>query len=240
MPSVIRRGVAVVAQRALGVAVAIAAALAVWAPAAAAQDPTIPPPADVRSTTVPGERRVGGLRPGDLLRVAVFREPELSGEFLIDARGVVQIPGIGALQVAGLEPQEAQERIIEALRVRGISRDVAVQAQVRVSVLGEVRQPALYPTEPGTSLLQLLTLAGGPTERANLRATRVVREGRVFVVDLESGLAGGAAGRIVLYSGDYVVVPRRTGFTRENFTFIMSAVGAVAAVAAALLTLRNR
>ena len=224
-----------VVRRALGVLVALASAASV----VRAQDPNIPPPADVRATNALGERRVGGLRPGDLLRVAVFREEELSGEFLIDARGVVQIPGIGALQVAGLEPQQAQERIAEALRARGISRDVAVQAQVRVSVLGEVRQPALYPTEPGTSLLQLLTLAGGPTERANLRATRVVRDGRVFVVDLESGLAGGAAGRVVLYSGDYVVVPRRTGLTRENFSFIVSTVGAVAAVTAALLTLRN-
>jgi hypothetical protein len=62
----------------------------------------------------------------------------------------------------------------------------------------------------------------------------------VFVVDLESGLAGGAAGRIVLYSGDYVVIPRRTGFTRENFSFILSAVGAVAALTAAVVALQKR
>lgn len=202
--------------------------------------PNIPPPADVRAPNAPAERRVGGLRPGDLLRVVVFREKELSGDYLIDARGIVQIPGVGVLQVAGLEPHQAQERIVEAMRERGFERpEVAVQAQIRVSMLGEVRQPALYPTEPGTSLLQLLTLAGGPTERANLRATRVVRDGRVFVVDLESGLAGGAAGRVVLYSGDYVIVPRRTGFTRETLTFVTSLVGTVAAVIAAAVTLSN-
>lgn len=204
----------------------------------AAQTPDIPPPADVRVAGASAERRVGGLRAGDLLRVLVFREAELSGEFLIDARGVVQIPGIGALQVAGMEPQQAQERIVQALRERGISRDVAVQAQVRVSVLGEVRAPALYPTEPGTSLLQLLTIAGGPTERANLRATRVVRDGRVFVVDLERGLEGGAAGRVVLYSGDYVVIPRRTGFTRETMSLMLQVVGTIAALTAAAQTLR--
>jgi polysaccharide export outer membrane protein len=215
--------------------------LALVAPALKAQTPNIPPPADVKVTDASAERRVGGLRAGDLLRVVVFREKELSGDFLIDARGFVQIPGVGVLQVNGLEPQQAQERITEALRTRGFSApEVAVQAQVRVSVLGEVRQPALYPTEPGTSLLQLLTIAGGPTERANLRAARVVRDGRVFVVDLESGLAGGAAGRIVLYSGDYVVIPRRTGFTRENFSFILSAVGAVAALTAAVVALQKR
>ena len=205
------------------------------------QTPNLPPPSDVRAPNAPAERRVGGLRGGDLLKVVVFREKELDGDFLIDARGYVQMPGIGVLQVAGLEPPQVQQAIVSALEQRGYKDpDVAVQAQVRVSVLGEVRQPALYPTEPGTSLLQLLTIAGGPTERANLRATRVVRDGRVFVVDLESGLAGGAAGRVVLYSGDYVVVPRRTGLTRETVSFGLSIVGALAALTAAALSLRNR
>ena len=240
MPSDIRKRVADAGVRALLVRAAVLLALA--APALSAQQaPNIPPPADVKAPGAPAERPVGGLRGGDVLRVVVFKEKELSGDYLIDARGYVQIPGAGVLQVAGLEPQQAQERIVEALRARGFtSPEVAVQAQVRVSVLGEVRQPALYPTEPGTSLLQLLTIAGGPTERANLRATRVVRDGRVFVVDLEGGLAGGAAGRVVLYSGDYVVVPRRTGLTRENFQFISGIVGTVAALTAAFLSISNR
>jgi polysaccharide biosynthesis/export protein len=239
MPSDTRRRVADAGIRALLVRAALLLALA--APALPAQTPNIPPPADVKAPDASAERRVGGLRGGDLLRVVVFREKELSGDYLIDARGFVQIPGVGVLQVAGLEPHQAQERIVEALRARGFSSpEVAVMAQVRVSVLGEVRQPALYPTEPGTSLLQLLTIAGGPTERANLRATRVVRDGRVFVVDLEGGLAGGAAGRVVLYSGDYVVVPRRTGLTRENFQFVTSLVGTVAAVTAAFVSLSRR
>ena len=236
MPSAIHRPFATI-----GLARAAVCALALVVPAsrAAAQvTPNIPPPADVRAPNAPAERRVGGLRSGDLLRVVVFREKELSGDYLLDSRGVVQIPGIGVLQVAGMEPQQAQERIVQAMVERGFERpEVALQAQIRVSVLGEVRAPALYPSEPGTSLLQLLTLAGGPTERANLRAARVVRDGRVFVVDLESGLAGGAAGRVVLYSGDYVVIPRRTGLTRETFTFVTSLVGTVAAMTAAILAL---
>lgn len=232
MPSVIRNRVA----RRL----VLAAVLVMAARTARAQE--IPPPADVKTAARTGvtTRVVGGLRPGDVLRVVVFREKELSGDFLIDARGIVQIPGVGALEVVGMEPQEAQQRIVDALKLRGFSSpEVAVQAQIRVSVLGEVRQPALYPTEPGTSLLQLVTLAGGPTERANLRKTRVVRDGRVFVVDLESGLAGSAAGRVVLYSGDYVIVPRKTGFTRETFAFVVSLVSGVAALTAAIISLQR-
>lgn len=220
--------------------VLLAVLLATAAAPAVAQTPDIPPPADVRAPGTPSERSVGGLRPGDLLRITVFREKELSGEYLIDARGDVQIPGVGVLRVAGLEPQQAQQRIVEALRTRGFSApEVALQARVQVSVLGEVRSPALYPTEPGTSLLQLITLAGGPTERANLRATRVMRDGRVFEVDMERALSGSAAGRIVLYSGDYVIVPRRTGLSRETISFALSMVTAVAATAAALFSRRR-
>ena len=206
----------------------LAALLAIVAvPVAAQTTPELPPP------TRPVERSVGGLRSGDLLRVVVFREEELSGEFLIDPRGEVQMPGIGVLPVAGLEPRQAQQRIVEALRSRGFSNpEVALQALIRVRMLGEVRNPALYPVEPGTSLLDVLTLAGGPTERANLRAARVIRDATVVEVNLEQALAGSAAGRIVLYSGDYVIIPRRGGFTRETFTFylgvatsIMTAIG---------------
>ena len=210
------------------------------APASAQTTPQIPPPADTRAGVPADERPVGGLRAGDLLRVTVFREKELSGEFLIDARGDVQMPGIGVLNVAGLEPRQAQQRIVEALRARGFSApEVALQARVQVSVLGEVRSPALYPTEPGTSLLQLITLAGGPTERANLRATRVMRDGTVVEVDLERALEGSAAGRIVLYSGDYVIVPRRGGLTRDAFMFGLSVATSVMTAIGLAITLRR-
>lgn len=168
-------------------------------------------------------RVVGTLRPGDLLRVVVYREKEFSGEYLIDSHGNVQIPGLGEFRVAGLDPVQVKERFVAALRGRGFSApELSVQPLIRVSVLGDVRAPALYPVEPGTSLIQLVTLAGGPLERADLRKTRVVRDGRAFVVDLQSALSGSAAGRVVLYSNDLVVVPRRRGWTRETVSFLLT------------------
>jgi protein involved in polysaccharide export with SLBB domain len=101
---------------------------------------------------------------------------------------------------------------------------------IRVSVLGEVRSPNVYPVDPGTSLLKLLTVAGGPTDRAKLRDTRVIRDGRAFPVDMESGLRGSAAGRIVLYSNDVVVVGRKRGFTSENLGLTVTAASLVLAI----------
>ena len=167
-------------------------------------------------------RNVGGLRPGDAIKVLVFRNPELSGEYVIDARGYVQIPGIGEVQAGGMDPTQVKDRLRAALVERGFSTpEVAIQPLVRVSVIGAVAKPSLYVVEPGPSLIQLLTLAGGPLESADLRKTRVIRDGRAFTVDLESALGGSAAGRVVLYSNDVVVVPKRGGFTRETISLAL-------------------
>jgi polysaccharide export outer membrane protein len=189
----------------------------------------IPPPPAIQDT-VP-RRSVGALRPGDVLKIAVFRDKELTGEYPIDARGYVQIPGLGVIKAAGLDPTDVTDRLRLALVERGFARpEISVQPLIRVSVLGEVRAPNVYPVDPGTSLLQLLTVAGGPTDRARLQDTRVIRDGRAFRVDMDGGLRGSAAGRIVLYSNDVVVVGRRKGFTSENLGLTLTAASLVLAV----------
>jgi len=178
-------------------------------------------------------RNVGALRPGDVLKIVVFRDKELSNEYPIDARGYVQIPGLGVIQVAGMDPTEVTDRLKLALVERGFARpEISLQPLIRVSVLGEVRSPNVYPVDPGTSLLQLLTVAGGPTDRARLRDTRVIRDGRAFRVDMESALEGSAAGRIVLYSNDVIVVGRKKGFTTDNL-------GVTATVASLVVAILN-
>ena len=197
---------------------------------ATARSQTIPPPS--QADTLP-RRSVGALRPGDVLKIAVFRDKELSGDYPIDARGYVQIPGLGVIKAAGLDPTDVTDRLRLALVERGFARpEISVQPMIRVSVLGEVRSPNVYPVDPGTSLLQLLTVAGGPSDRAKLQDTRVIRDGRAFRVDMESGLKGSAAGRIVLYSNDVVVVGRKRGLTGENL-------GLTLTVASLALTILN-
>ena len=219
--------------------VAVAASALLPVTAAVGQDPVIPPPQRTDSASTP--RPVGGLRPGDLLKVAVYKDAALSGEYLIDNRGMVQIPGLGIIRVSGMDPTNARDSIVKAMQknLGVVQPEIAVQALVRVTVLGAVRNPALYPVEPGTNLVQMLAVAGGPVERADLRKTRVVRDGREFVVDLESGLAGSAAGRILLYSNDIVNVPARTGFTRENAQFLVSLLSAALTVVTLVTTLRR-
>lgn len=206
-----------------GIPSALAGAL-ILASVASAQDTTtqqkatLPPPPVVDTAARP----TGALRQGDILNLKVYRDSELSGKYLIDARGDVQIPGLGTIRAAGLTPVQINDRLVEAMRVRGFrDPELAISPQIRVSVLGEVRLPELYSVDPGVSLIQLLTLAGGPSDRADLRHTRVIRDGREFIIDLQSALEGSPAGRVGLYSNDVVYIPKRGGATRENITFIV-------------------
>ena len=199
---------------------------------AAAQDTTAPSQLDTAA------RPTGALRQGDILQLKVYRDSELSGKYLIDAKGEVQIPGLGTIRAAGFTPSQISDRMVEAMRARGFrDPELAIQPQIRVSVLGEVRLPQLYSVDPGVSLIQLLTLAGGPGDHADLQHTRVIRDGRQFIVDLQSALAGSPTGRLGLYSNDVVYIPKRGGLTRENATFILSIVGTSLTVLTAVLVI---
>ena len=198
---------------------------------AAAQDPSAASPIvpiTLRDTLV----SVGVMRPGDELNLQVFRDKELSGKYLIDSRGYVQIPGLGVIAVAGMSPAQATERLREQLIARGTANpELAVYPLIRVSVLGEVVKPGLYSVDPGTSLIQLVTLVGGPNANADLTHATVIREGRRVAVDLRSALEGSATGRLVLYSNDVLVVPRRsTLLSRENLSFVFTGLSLVISI----------
>ncbi|HJU89860.1 MAG TPA: polysaccharide biosynthesis/export family protein [Gemmatimonadaceae bacterium] len=210
-----------------------AVALGALAPRAArAQDTT---------SIIGSSRNVGVMRAGDVLDIVVYREREMSGKYLIDSRGIVQIPGLGDITAAGFTPTEIKQRLSDQLIRRGVANpEIAVSPLIRVSVLGEVRTPGLHPVDPGTTLIQLLTISGGPTDRADMRRAYVVRETQRFPVDLASALAGSATGRVVLYSNDVLVVPKRGGLTRENISFGLTALGALLSIATLVVTLQNQ
>jgi len=240
MPSDIPESRSRATRRALASVFCALSVLGALAGSLPAQDTVRPAPGLPPAPRDSAVRNVGTLRPGDILDIVVYREKELSNKYLIDSRGYVQIPGLGVVQAAGLDPTQVKAALEESLRQRGFERpELSVQPLVRVSVLGQVRTPGLYPVDPGTSLLQLITIAGGPIENADLRKTRVVRDGRAYTVDLESALAGSSAGRIVLYSNDYVVVPRGNGWTRENIGFVLGILSTLLTVVNLAVTLRQ-
>jgi protein involved in polysaccharide export with SLBB domain len=95
---------------------------------------------------------------------------------------------------------------------------------IRVYMLGQVAQPKVHLVAPGTTLLQMLAIAGGETPRADLTKTKILRDQKTYVVDLAAGKEGGHQGRYNLVSNDFVTVSEKRGFSRETITFALSAI----------------
>lgn len=108
---------------------------------------------------------------GDNLKITVFDEPSLTGEFLIDSAGNLAMPLIEKVAVAGKNPNEVAGLISSQLKAGGYVLDPKVSVEVLayrpVYVLGEVTQPGEYPYSPDLTFFQAIAKAGGFTPRAN-------------------------------------------------------------------------
>lgn len=114
----------------------------------------------------PGDYRLGA---GDTLRVTVFGEQQLSGDFRVDGAGKVALPLIGDVGVADRSTNEVERDIASRLS-QGYVRDPKVSVEVTTHrpffILGEVRNPGQYPYTSGMTALSAIAAAGGFTYRA--------------------------------------------------------------------------
>ena len=169
------------------------------------------------ATAAPAEYRMG---PGDVLRVVVFQNPDLSLETRLTDGGLVSYPLLGSLRLGGLTVTAAEKLIADGLRNGGFVKQPQVTLlllQVRgnqVSVLGQVNRPGRYPIEAADMrLTDLLATAGGtaPTG-ADLVVVSGQRDGKTFraEVDLPTLFApGGRDKDLLIVNGDTVWVDRQ-------------------------------
>lgn len=122
----------------------------------------------------------GGYRlgPGDKLRVTVFDEPTLTGEYEVSVAGTVALPLIASLPAVGQTPDALAQAITGRLAQGGYVINPRVAVEVLnyrpFYILGEVGRPGEYPYVGELSLLQAIAKAGGFTARAD-KGTVVVR-----------------------------------------------------------------
>lgn len=171
------------------------------------------------------------LAPGDMIRVQIWREPELSGEFLVDQDGSVTLPLLGRRTVSGVRLEETLDALLSAYREQLRNPSIILTPLRRVYVLGEVNQPGLRLVDPTISLAGAVALAGGANPNGDLSRIRVVRQGEVVLenVAADSGLAF-----VDIRSGDEIFVGRRGWFDR-NSTFVVSALLSVTSLIVSIL-----
>lgn len=155
------------------------------------------------------------IAPDDVLRIQVYHEPGLSLEDAqVTAAGMVRMPLIGDVPVAGLSAGEASDVIAGQLGQRYlVSPQVTVFVKRavgrRITIDGEVREPGLFPVEGRVGLIQAVAMAKGPTRIASLRQIVVVRQvdgqRKAAMFDL-SAIRKGEAPDPEILPGDTIIV----------------------------------
>lgn len=167
------------------------------------------------------------VHPGDLIRVRLWPDQPLSGDYPVESNGVVIVPLVGEVGVGGRTLAEARTLLRDryaALVQNGI---VSVSLVFRVSVVGAVVRPNLYVAEPTSTVLDVISQAGGLTPDADGRHIKLLRGDRV--VELDGGremTTGEPVLGIFLQSGDRLVVPvvAKPRFTWQTVTTVLQAV----------------
>ncbi|HEX6938015.1 MAG TPA: polysaccharide biosynthesis/export family protein [Longimicrobiales bacterium] len=153
------------------------------------------------------------LQPGDLVRLKIWREPDLSGDFRVDENGIVVLPKLGPLAVTSQSPDALERQLVRAYRefLRNPSIDVVLLR--RINVLGAVKAPNVYSVDPTTTLAEVIAMAGGVTDRGNPEKIEVYRDGRKVPIEFNPRTR---IGDTPIRSGDHVYVPERSWFLRNS------------------------
>jgi polysaccharide export outer membrane protein len=208
----------------LGLVIVLAAA-----PAAAQDTARVEPPAAAASSADAGV----GLSPGDVLRVVIWREPDLSGEFVVDQDGVVTLPMIGAQRVTGVALGQLRARIMEQYRVNLRNPSITVTTLRRIQVLGQVNRPGLYNLDPTVTLSGAIATASGATPLGDLRRIRLVRGGKTYAARV-----GGneTLNTLDVRSGDQIYVGERAWIDRNSAILVGALLSTASAILLTLIT----
>lgn len=162
-------------------------------------------PAPSYATTNPETQRTYRLGIGDKLKIVVFGEENLSGQFEVNALGQVSFPLIGEIPAANRSIAEFRAAIARSL-AQGYLKNPRVTIDVLnyrpIYVHGEVKSGGEFPFKSGLRLRDAVALAGGYTYRANQTYVAVFREG-------EGELQVPMNGSFTVLPGDNIRVPER-------------------------------
>src|SRR5208282_1266783 len=162
------------------------------APGSDVQEPPAAKPADGAATIPANAPRVGPLPAGqvladdygigaqDLLEIQVFGIDELKREVRVNSRGIISLPLIGPVVLAGLTSQDA-EALIASKYAKDYLQDPQVSVFIkeftsqRITLEGAVAKPGIYPIRGEITLMQAIALAGGQGQLPDLHEVLVYR-----------------------------------------------------------------
>ena len=136
---------------------------------AQAADAVVTPPSPSQGPQIELPAPDAQLGPGDTVSLRVFGQPDMDGSLYVADDGTIHLPLVGAIQVAGLSPEQVSRKIEKALTDGSflvnphVTLTLVNSVHQLVAVLGEVRTPGRYQVSANTTVFQLLAQAGGTT-----------------------------------------------------------------------------
>ena len=147
------------------------------------------------------------VQPGDKLKITVYGEDKLSGDYVVDPGGSLSIPLTGTMQAAGLTKAELERVIMKKLASQKYLVDPKVTVDIAefrpFYVLGEVEKPGEYAYKSGLNVSRAIAIAGGATYRASEGKILIQRDGESNFTEVV------ATPSIPVFPGDVVKIPER-------------------------------
>jgi polysaccharide export outer membrane protein len=193
---------------------------------------------DIPSVVVSATRAPSySLRPGDAIRLRIWREPDLSGEFPVDEYGRVNFPLIGTYPVADETRESLHQKLVGAFAksVENLSMDVIFIR--RVPVVGAVRSPGLFAIDPTMTVGDAVALAGGATVDLTRAKILLMRSGKAVISDVDPALL---VSSLPIERGDQLYIPPQDGFFVRNPWVIGTVIQSLVTLTAAILTISRR
>ncbi len=146
------------------------------------------------------------LQAGEKIRVTVYGEASLSGDYQIDPSGYLSLPLAGTVKAAGLTQAELEQELAKKFRseyLRTPRVTVSIMEFRPFYILGEIEKPGAYPYTSGLNVLSAIAIAGGTTYRGSRSTVLIQHPG-------ESGMREyPLASSVPILPGDIIRIPQR-------------------------------
>ena len=158
------------------------------------------------SATMAAATAVPRFQGGEKIRITVFEEPTLSGDYDIDPNGVVSLPLAGTVKAVGLTQHELEQELAKKFRSEYLKNPKVTVTIVQyrpIYIVGEISKPGEMPYRPGLNILTAMASAGGGTYRANRDYVLIQHAGETDMKEYPQTAA------TMILPGDLIKIPER-------------------------------
>ncbi len=177
------------------------------------------------------------LNPGDGIRLTFYNlEDQISGDYFVQQNGNIQFPFIGIVQSRNRKFDDIKQEI--EVKYDSLYKDpeLKILPLYRINIFGEVKNPGFYYATGIERFSDILALAGGETENADLNEIYLIRNNEQIEIDGEEIIKEG--NRLTdtgLESGDQIYLTRSWWVSARNTTFIFSGIAVLVTIIALVL-----